>query len=309
MLISANLDRQLWSEAVNTACYILNRVLVQSRDVTPFEEWFNKKPNIKHFKVFGVTAYLKIPKELRKKFDSVSSQPLIFVGYDGESENYRLWDKSKRKVHISNDVEFHENGFDFEQSNKADNSCKIDIDFGDLDFRMTETLAPATTDQFDCPENAICPENVVSPENVVEADRQQATVEHEPTSTRQLRDRSTMFPPDRYGVPVALLADVYEVTYDEVMALLAQVQHMTYAEAMRSSDACKWKEAVADEMQALEHNQTWVLTPLPPGERKTRCKWVFSIKSDLENGSKRFKARLVAKGCSQREGICLIFEY
>ena len=48
--------------------------------------------------------------------------------------------------------------FNFEQSNKADNSCKIDIDFGDLDFRMTETLAPATTDQFDCPENAICPE-------------------------------------------------------------------------------------------------------------------------------------------------------
>ena len=77
------------------------------------------------------------------------------------------------------------------------------------------------------------------------------------------------------------------------MALLAQVQHKTYAEAMRSSDKCKWKEAVADEMQALEHNQTWVITPLPPGERKTHCKWVFNIKTDLENGSKRFKARLV----------------
>ena len=60
---------------------------MQSREVTPFEEWFNKKPSIKHFKVFGVTAYLKILKELRKKFDSMSSKPLIFVGYDGESEN------------------------------------------------------------------------------------------------------------------------------------------------------------------------------------------------------------------------------
>ena len=63
------------------------------------------------------------------------------------------------------------------------------------------------------PKTLFVPKNVVSPENVVEADRQQATVEHEPTSTRQLRDRSMMVPPDRYGVPVALLADVYEVTY------------------------------------------------------------------------------------------------
>ena len=93
------------------------------------------------------------------------------------------------------------------QNNKADDSCKMEIDFGDLAVRMAETeaetLVPAETNQLDCLGN------------VVEADQrleQQPIVENEPTSISQLSGRRTSNPPDRYGVPVALIADVYEVT-------------------------------------------------------------------------------------------------
>ena len=41
-----------------------------------------------------------------------------------------------------------------------------------------------------------------------------------PISTGQLPDRYTINPSDRYEVPVALIADAFEITYDEVMAPL-----------------------------------------------------------------------------------------
>ncbi|CAL9196629.1 unnamed protein product [Musa hybrid cultivar] len=46
MLNEHNLPKYFWAEAVNTACYILNRVLVRPLlTKTPYELWNNKKPN------------------------------------------------------------------------------------------------------------------------------------------------------------------------------------------------------------------------------------------------------------------------
>ena len=81
---------------------------MQSRTMTLYEEWFGKKPSIKHSRVFGATAYLNIPKVQRKKFDPASSKPLRFVSYDGESGNYRLWDETKRKVYITSEIDSNE---------------------------------------------------------------------------------------------------------------------------------------------------------------------------------------------------------
>ena len=70
MLFSKSIDVKLWTEAVNTACYGLNRVILQHRETkTPFEKWFNRKPGIKHLRVFGTEAYINILKEKRKKFE------------------------------------------------------------------------------------------------------------------------------------------------------------------------------------------------------------------------------------------------
>ena len=37
--------------------------------MTPYEAWFNRKPTVDHFKVFGCVAYSHIPKENREKLD------------------------------------------------------------------------------------------------------------------------------------------------------------------------------------------------------------------------------------------------
>ncbi|KAG5878119.1 hypothetical protein JTB14_005766 [Gonioctena quinquepunctata] len=90
MLYTRNVSCELSAEAVSTAVYILNRTLSRkSVDVTPYENWFGIKPNIKNTKVFGAVAYMHCPKELAKKWTPRSGK-MIFVGYEKDSCNYRL---------------------------------------------------------------------------------------------------------------------------------------------------------------------------------------------------------------------------
>jgi len=43
-------------------------------------------------------------------------------------------------------------------------------------------------------------------------------------------------------------------------------------------DHPKWRHVMIVEMWALEHNGTWDLVPLPPGQRVIGCHWVYGIK-------------------------------
>jgi hypothetical protein len=61
----------------------------------------------------------------------------------------------------------------------------------------------------------------------------------------------------------------------------------------------KWRAAMMEEMEALDKNNTWVITRLPANKKIVWCKWVFTIKQTPEGRVERYKARLVAKGYSQ----------
>jgi Integrase core domain. len=66
MLIDSELHDKYWGEAVNTANYLQNRLPTRCRDITPYELWYSRKPDIKHLQIFGCTAYVHIPKEQRR---------------------------------------------------------------------------------------------------------------------------------------------------------------------------------------------------------------------------------------------------
>ena len=57
------------------------------------------------------------------------------------------------------------------------------------------------------------------------------------------------------------------------------------------------------EIAALEANNTWILTSLPPNKEPIGCKWVYKVKYKSDGSVERYKARLVAKGFTQKEGI------
>jgi len=62
-------------------------------------------------------------------------------------------------------------------------------------------------------------------------------------------------------------------------------------------------EAMKAEIKALEENESWKITELPPNKIAIGCKWVFRIKRKANGDIERYKARLVAKGYTQHEGI------
>ena len=100
MLLTSNLPREMWSEAVNCANYVLNRVPSKATpNKTPHEHWFNRKPDLSHLRVFGCDAYLHGPKEERSKFESKSLK-CCFVGYADTQKGFHLWDQVHRKVKI-----------------------------------------------------------------------------------------------------------------------------------------------------------------------------------------------------------------
>ncbi|RVW75362.1 hypothetical protein CK203_052949 [Vitis vinifera] len=57
----------------------------------------------------------------------------------------------------------------------------------------------------------------------------------------------------------------------------------------------EWKNAVMEEIKALEKNGTWDLVKLLEGKSHVWCKWAFSVKHKPDGIVDLFKARLMAK--------------
>ena len=59
MINETNMAKYFWAEAINTTCYIQNRISVRPiLNKTPYELWRNRKPNISYFHPFGCTCYM-----------------------------------------------------------------------------------------------------------------------------------------------------------------------------------------------------------------------------------------------------------
>ena len=65
----------------------------------------------------------------------------------------------------------------------------------------------------------------------------------------------------------------------------------------------KWKQAVLEEMRALENDGTWHLVDAPRGKKPMGCKWVFTVKYNADGSIERYKARSVVKDLTQTYGI------
>ncbi|KAJ4700820.1 Retrovirus-related Pol polyprotein from transposon TNT 1-94 [Melia azedarach] len=251
MLKSKRLPKEFWAEAVSTAVYLSNRSPTRSVwGKTPQEAWCGRKPGISHLRVFGSVAHVHVPDERRTKLDD-KSESFIFIGYDSSSKGYKLYNPNSKKIMISRDVIFDEEGeWDFGP----------DVD--DFNFFPLFEEEPIMEQAGEAREEPITPH----------------TPPTSPTTNNQ-GDSPPSFLKERNEERTRSFQDLYEVTERldnlTLFCLFAECEPMSFGEAIQDE---KWRNAMDEEIKAIVKNDTWELVSLPKGHKAIGVKWVYKVK-------------------------------
>ncbi|GJZ19420.1 putative ribonuclease H-like domain-containing protein [Tanacetum coccineum] len=98
MLADSKLPTMFWTEAVRTACYVLNRVLVTSpHNKTPYALLTGNIPSVSHFKPFGCHVTILNTSDHLGKFDGKADEGYI-VGYSASNRAYRVYNVPNKRV-------------------------------------------------------------------------------------------------------------------------------------------------------------------------------------------------------------------
>ena len=102
MQIDARLPPYLWDEFYLTASHLHTRSL---KGCTPWELWFERKPDYSYLHEIGCRAFILIPKKDNPKIFECSIE-CVLIGYDPKSKSYRCYDCATQKIHSSYHVRF-----------------------------------------------------------------------------------------------------------------------------------------------------------------------------------------------------------
>ena len=226
MLAEAKLPRKFWAEAVSTAVYLRNRSPTAAvNGMTPFEALTGDKPCVGILRVFGCLAYVHVPKDERRKFDSKSKR-CILLGYGSETKAYRLYEKIRGRIIYSRDVIFDESKCGIEEE-RIVNETPGEV----VHENPYIEEEPEIKDE----------EPVIEDDEPVSEDDEPVCEDDEPviedTPERPVRQRR---PPDRYGEWVTLTRTSTEPT--------------SVKEVMKSPNREKWEDAMKDELKSLQKN-------------------------------------------------------
>ncbi|KAG9442738.1 hypothetical protein H6P81_018592 [Aristolochia fimbriata] len=279
MINAKELPHKLWVEAVNTACYVRNRVhLRYLTHKTPYELWKGRKPKVHYFREFDSRCHVLRDREQLRKFDSRSTEG-IFVGYSRNSHSYRVFLKNANTV-----IE------------------TVNVEVAD----QTEDLQMSDDEQEHVPriqkEGTYTPEGAPEDTGVSSTEVQESVVVTEKTPS--IREQNN-HPTD------AIIGDIHEgmktrgkkKNYGDMVKFVC---YTSLVEPRKVEEALKdefWIRATQEELEQFKRNEVWTLVPRPTNINVIGTKWVFKNKTDEEGNIIRNKARLVAQGYTQVEGI------
>ena len=305
LLIDLNLPKYLWTYAVRHSAFIRNRCFIPRLGMTAYEKYTSRQPNLNKLEVFGAKCFAYV--QNKKKLDQRSVEG-IFVGFDASSPAYLVYHPSRNSVQRVRCVEF----------NNYLHSCESDVPLipADLDDdknscdernksdtpvknNSTTPVVPSTPSDHESSPNV----KYSTPEASAPIDTCKSPIERRyPSRVRH--------PPIKYG-------ECQEYDYDEDYSTDSSsacaiksvdfcyrmsIVPNSYEAAINSTEADEWRQAMDEEIQALNENETYEITPLPPGRKCIGGRWVYCIKPGLNNDPK-YKARYCAKGFTQKCGI------
>nr|GEV84975.1 retrovirus-related Pol polyprotein from transposon TNT 1-94 [Tanacetum cinerariifolium] len=109
MLADSKLLTTFWAEAVNTSCYVQNRVLVvKPHNKTPCELFHGRTPTLSFMRPFGCLVTILNTKDHLGKFDGKGDEG-FFVGYSLNSKTFRVFNSRTRIMEENLHIRFSEN--------------------------------------------------------------------------------------------------------------------------------------------------------------------------------------------------------
>ena len=305
--------------------YLRNRSPVAGKAKTPWEMMFGAAPDVSMFRVWGSTAFVHVPKALRRKLDPVAQKGTL-VGYEPGSKAYRVL-MPGNSIRVSRDVTFDELGGERASGGTAGSGGGE----GGKPAIITLSLSDSDSPEGQLPEmhlnelffDAQDGEGMEQQDQPAEAGAAAGDAEHADPLVRgeeQGGDPQAALPaqqpaaheageaaaeaaqPRRSGRASKAPGEWWKAPQARV-AQATDTEPASYKEAMSAADAEQWKQAMDEEMQSLLANNTWELGKVPEGIKPIPVKWVFKKKRDAQGNIERYKARLVAKGFLQQEGI------
>ncbi|GJZ92211.1 ribonuclease H-like domain-containing protein [Tanacetum coccineum] len=109
MLADSKLPTTFWAEALNTACYVQNRVLViKPHNKTPYEPFLGRKHALSFMKPFGCPVTILNTLDHLGKFDGKADEG-FFVRYSTNSKAFRVFNSRTKIVEETMHIIFLEN--------------------------------------------------------------------------------------------------------------------------------------------------------------------------------------------------------
>jgi hypothetical protein len=320
------LDR-FWAEAINTACYSINRLyLHRILKKTSYELLTGKKPNVSYFRVFGSKCYILVKRGRKSKFAPKVVEGFL-LGYDSNTRAYRVFNKSTGLVEVYCDIVFDEtNGsqmeqVDLDELDDEEASCVAlrNMSTGDVESEEPPQAqdqpsssmqgSPPTQDEDEAQDDE---DQEDEPPQEEDNDQGGDQVNKDKEDKQEVQGQRPPHPRVHQAIkrdhPVnSILGDIHKgvTTRSRVANFCEHYSFVSSIEPYRVEDALKdsyWVLSMQEELNNLTRNEVWHLVPRP-NQNVVGTKWVFRNKQDEHGVVTRNKARLVAKGYSQVEGL------
>ncbi|KAI3681514.1 hypothetical protein L6452_36313 [Arctium lappa] len=311
LLADSKLPITFWAEAINTACYVQNRVLVvKPKNKTPYELLNKRKPFIGFFKPFGCPCTILNTKSHLGKFDSKADDGFL-VGYSSHSKAYRVFNSSSRIIEESDNVKCNEN-----TPNPIGSGPQwlFDIDsltnsFGlsSNDYAGSGSRGSGTTQAqdrisqsviFPIPTVDLCEQEPSTGPN--QSEEESRDEENQENQEPEVAAENTSIDLNDSNLEVGLNEESSHHTRIQKNHPPQLLEPKKAHDAMKESS---WIEAMQEELLQFKLQDVWDLVDLPKGQRAIRTKWVFRNKRDERGIVIRNKARLMAQVYTQEEGI------
>ena len=316
MLDEHKTPRRFWAEAINTACYVANRIFLRAfLGKTSYELRYGRCPKVSHFRVFGCKCFI-LKKGNLDKFESRSSDGL-FLGYALQGRAYRVLNLDNNRIEETCEVTFDETMPCFSSAIM----CAGDDEIGQSIF---EDEVDGLDDDNDAPEDPAALEAapIQMPSSIIDngpsefftstADPTVAsTVDHEPAAIEgeAISERTAPRHIQRHHPPQQMIGNLNERTTRYKSRNHCVFAHSAFVASFEPRDVghalsdSNWVNAMHEELENFERNRVWVLVDPPSSCKPIGTKWVFKNKQGEDGLVVRNKARLVAQGFCQKEGI------